>query len=237
MWRARSAILAGLALTPLAGGYGQDTVVVAPPPAMPPSDSARCGFCNRPNVFLALFEGFLINGTVNRFNAWVMNDSTARVTTRTWRRNLENGWDWDRDNFVVNMLGHPYHGSTYFAAARSNGLSYWAGVPLSFFHSAVWEYFGETTQPSINDLVDTGLGGAALGEMFHRVAATIRNNEAGGGGRVLRELAALPFDPVGSLNRLIRGEWSRLGPNPSEHRPVGTVLRAGAGAGIIRGPG
>jgi hypothetical protein len=135
------------------------------------------------------------------------------------------------------MLAHPYNGSLYFSAARSNGLSYWAGVPLSFFHSAVWEYFGETTQPSINDLIDTGLGGSALGEMFYRVAATIRNNESGGGARVLRELAALPFDPVGSVNRLVRGEWSRKAPNPSEHNPVATVLRVGAGAGVVRGPG
>ncbi len=234
---ARIARLAGLVCPPLHAALAQDSVVVPVQPSAPIEDSARCGFCTRASLPAALFEGFLINGSVNRFNAWVLRDSTARVTPTTWRTNLERGWDWDKDNFVVNMLGHPYNGSLYFAAARSNGLSFWEGVPLSFFHSAIWEYFGETTRPSINDLVDTGLGGAALGEMFHRVAATIRNNESGGGVRMLRELAALPFDPAGGVNRLVRGDWSRRGPNSSEHRPPATVARLGGGAGIVRGPG
>ena len=240
-------VLIGLLLAPLRVSLAQDTTAVVPPKdtttVTPPpafrsaADSVRCGFCHRPNLPVAIFEGFLINGAVNRFNAWVLHDSLFYVTSHTWHVNLQRGWDFDKDDFIVNMLGHPYNGSTYFAAARDNGLSYWAGAPLVFFHSTVWEYFGETTQPSINDLIDTGLGGLALGEMFHRVAATIRNNEAGGAGRTLRELAALPFDPVGTVNRLVRGEWGRKGPNPSEHNPVGTVLRVGGGVGLVRGPG
>ena len=238
MRRVTRCLLVGLVFAPVRVTLAQDTVVVgisAPP--KPVADTLRCGFCHRPNLPVALFEGFLVNGTVNRFNAWVLRDSSAKVNPDSWRSNLKNGWSWDKDDFVVNMLGHPYNGSAYFSAARSNGLSYWAGVPLTFFHSAVWEYFGETNPPSINDLVDTGLGGSALGEMFYRVAATIRNNEIGGKPRVLRELAALPFDPVGSVNRLLGGEWGRTAPNPSEHNPVATVLQAGGGAGIVRGPG
>jgi hypothetical protein len=42
---------------------------------------------------------------------------------------------------------------------------------------------------------------------------------------------------VGSVNRLVGGEWSRRGPNPVEHNPVATVLQAGGGAGIVRAPG
>jgi hypothetical protein len=206
-------------------------------PSRQAADTVRCGFCHKPNVPVAVFEGFLVNAVVNRLNVWVLKDSLYEVTPHSWKTNLRRGWDFDTDEFMVNMLGHPYQGSMYYAAARDNGLGFWTGVPLTFFHSVMWEYFGETTQASINDLVDTGLGGAALGEMFHRVAATIRNNEMGGSGRTLRELAALPFDPVGGLNRLVRGEWSRRGPNPEEHRPVGSVLRVGGGAGIVRGPG
>ncbi len=206
-------------------------------PREPLPDSLRCGFCPRPKLPVAIFEGFLVNAVVNRFNVWVLRDSLFEVTPHSWRTNLQRGWEFDKDDFLVNMLGHPYNGSMYFAAARDNGLGFWAGAPLTFFHSVVWEYFGETTRPSVNDLVDTGLGGIALGEMFHRIAATIRNNEQGGGSRTLRELAALPFDPVGSVNRLVRGEWGRRGPNPAEHRPVGTVLRVGGGVGLVRGPG
>jgi hypothetical protein len=238
MLRGTRWLIVGLAFAPLRVMPAQDTTVVVPPAPPPPAaDTLDCGFCHRPNVAAAIFEGFLINGSVNRFNVWVLHDSTFKVTPQSWRTNLRQGWDWDKDNFLVNMLGHPYNGSLYFAAARTNGLSFWAGAPLTFFHSAVWEYFGETSQPSINDLVDTGLGGIALGEMFHRVAATIRNNESGGGGRLLRELAALPFDPVGSVNRLLSGDCCRRGPNPAEHNPVATVLWVGGGAGIVRAPG
>lgn len=231
-------LLAGLLFAPLRVSLAQDTTVVVPPP--PPAaapDFARCGFCHGPSVAAALFEGILVNVTVNRFNVWVLGDSIFRVGFKSWKENLRRGWDWDEDNFVVNMLGHPFNGSAYFASARTNGLSYWVSAPLTFFHSVVWEYFGETSQASVNDLIDTGLGGIALGEMFHRVAATIRNNEEGGGGRVLREIGALPFDPVGSVNRLVRGEWSKRGPNSSEHNPLATVFRTGGGAGIVRGPG
>lgn len=179
-------LLVGLLLAPLRVGLAQDTTAVTPPPSLrPAADSARCGFCHRASVPLAIFEGFLVNAVVNRLNVWVLKDSLYEVTPHSWKTNLRRGWDFDKDDSLVNMLGHPYQGSTYFAAARDNGLGFWAGAPLTFFHSVVWEYFGETTQASINDLVDTGLGGIALGEMFHRVAATIRNNEQGGGGRTL----------------------------------------------------
>ena len=238
MLRITRAWVIGILFVPLRVSLAQDTLVVARPAIIQPvEDTRRCGFCNRPNPFLAVFEGLLAQGLNNRFNLWVRNDSTADVTKETWRRNLHGDWHFDEDNFFVNMLGHPYAGSIHYNGARSNGLSFWASAPFTFFHSAIWEYFGETTRPSINDFIDTGLGGIALGEMFHRVAQTIRNNEAGGGGRILRELVALPFDPMGSFNRLLDGEWTKKGPNPIEHNPLGTVFRLGGGAGIVRAPG
>lgn len=216
----------------------QDTTVVSPPPPVERTrDTLGCGFCNRPQPLFAIFEGLFFQAANNRFNAWVRKDTTAYVTMETWRANLKGGWGWDQDNFLVNMMGHPYAGSLHFAGARSNGMGFWASTPFTFFHSVMWEYFGETTQPSLNDFVDTGLGGIALGEMFHRVAATIRDNEAGGGARFLREFAALPFDPVGTFNRILRGEVSRKGPNPREHNPLETALRFGGGAGLVRAPG
>jgi hypothetical protein len=238
MHRTLRCFFVALVLTPAGAIIAQDTTVVTPPPpTTPAADSVRCGFCHHPNVPLAVLEPLLISGTINRFNAWVLKDSTAYVSPKTWRHNLHQGFDWDNDDFVVNMLGHPFMGSTYFNAARSNGLGYWAAAPLTVLHSAGWEYFGETTQPSVNDMINTSLGGIALGEMFHRVAINIRNNELGGSVRILRELAALPFDPVGTVNRLVSGEWTRRGPNPSDHNPAGTVLWTGAGAGIVRAPG
>jgi len=119
-------LLVGLLLVPLRAGLAQDTTVVkdttvvTPAPQAPAAvDHLRCGFCHRPSVLAAVFEGFLVNVTVNRFNAWVLKDSLFYVNSHSWNTNLKRGWDFDKDDFVVNMLGHPYNGSAYFATRRS----------------------------------------------------------------------------------------------------------------------
>src|SRR5258707_4375400 len=81
----------------------------------------------------------------------------------------------------------------------------------------------------------TSFGGITLGEVFHRITATIRDNRARGRGRILREIAALPMDPIGSLNRLVRGQWRARGGNPPEHYPGSYVFRIGVGARFAQG--
>lgn len=185
-----------------------------PPPARP---------------LLAAGETILINVFVNRVDAWGFQQDWARSGTRAWWRNLRLGWEWDEDAFFTNMFSHPYHGALYFNAGRSNGLGYFESVPIAFFGSWTWENFGETYRPSLNDWFMTSFGGITLGEVFHRVGSTIRNNRAGGGTRILREVAALPVDPIGGLNRLLRGQWTAQGDNPPEHAPQDYVLRLGGG--------
>ena len=184
---------------------------------------------------MAIGQTIAINTFVNRVDAWVFQQDWARSGTRVWGKNLRLGWEWDEDAFPTNMFAHPYHGGLYFNSARHNGLSYFESVPVAFFGSWSWEYFGETYRPSLNDWFMTSFGGIALGEMFHRVGATIRDNGARGRSRTMRELAALPMDPMGGLNRLLRGEWKGIGPNPPEHDPGAYVLRVGAGARFAEG--
>jgi len=178
---------------------------------------------------MAVAQTVLINVFVNRVDAWVFNQDWAHVGPDDWARNLRLGWEWDEDAFGTNMFAHPYHGALYFNAGRANGLDYFRSIPVVFFGSWTWEYFAETYRPSLNDWVMTSFGGIALGEMFHRVAATIRDNQARGGGRTFREIAALPIDPMGAFNRLVRGQWGAVGPNPPEHDPGSYVLRLGGG--------
>jgi hypothetical protein len=192
----------------------QDSVVAARPPQ---------------RVLLGVTEAVGFNVLLNRFDALVMKEDWARAGTRTWSRNLREGWEWDEDAFGVNMFSHPYHGSLYFNAARSNGVGYWDAAPVAFLGSWTWEYFGETYRPSLNDFFMTSFGGITLGEVFHRIGASIRDNRATGSGRLGRELAALPFDPMGGFNRLIRGEWKRIGPNPAEHAPDAWMFRSHVG--------
>lgn len=182
-----------------------------------------------PRPVWAVAQALGVNLVVNRVDAWVLGQDWARVGPSDWSRNLRQGWEWDEDAFGTNMFSHPYHGALYFNGARSHGLDYWEAVPVTFLGSLTWEYFGETYRPSLNDFYMTSFGGITLGEVFHRVASSIRDNRATGGARTARELAALPFDPVGGLNRLIRGEWSRQGPNPGEHRPDAYLFRVHAG--------
>ena len=217
------ALIAGWPLASLAPAVAQvpDSTLPAwtPPPQRP---------------WAAVAEVAAINVLVNRIDAWALQaDWAIGAGTNSWKTNLRLGWEWDEDQFATNMFSHPYHGGLYFNTGRSNGLDYWESAPLAFLGSWTWEYFGESYRPSLNDFFMTSFGGIALGEMFHRVAASIRDNRAGGGARNWREIAALPLDPVGAFNRLIRGEWSERGPNPPEHDPGAFVLRVHAGAQLL----
>lgn len=191
----------------------------------------------RPRVGFAIGEALFVNLFVNRFDAWVLASETERVTPSDWARNFRLGWVWDEDQFGTNMFAHPYHGSLYFNAGRSNGLNFWESIPLVLLGSWTWEYLGETNRPSLNDFFMTTFGGVALGEVAHRVSANIRDNGATGSARTWREIAALPFDPVGGLNRLIRGEWAQTGPNPPEHRRGALTLRARVGFRVVADSG
>jgi hypothetical protein len=189
-----------------------------------------------PNAFKAVSQTVALNVLVNRLDVWLRNREWARVGTRSWARNFRYGWEWDEDEFPTNVFAHPYHGAMYFNAGRANGLDFFESIPVTLFGSWAWEYFGETERPSLNDFLMSGFGGVALGEIFHRVGSTIRDNSARGTGRTLREIAVLPIDPIGGLNRLVRGQWKAVGINPREHDPAAFVLRAGAGVRFAKAP-
>ena len=189
------------------------------------------------NVPLAVSQVLLINLAVNRFDAGLLDKRWARVDASDWRKNFRDGWVWDENSFAGNTFSHPFHGSMYFNAGRANGLDYWESVPLTLFGSWTWEYFGETEQPSLNDFFMTSFGGVAIGEVFYRVGSSIRDNEATGAQRLLREVAAMPFDPIGGLNRFVRGQWASVGPNPVEHSPKSFILRVGAGPRVVADSG
>src|SRR5207249_436623 len=188
-----------------------------------------------PRTVMAIGQVALINTFVNRVDALVFKHDWARSGTRVWGEHLRLGWEWDEDAFTTNMFAHPYHGSLYFNAARSNGVDFFQSVPYAIMGSWTWEYFGEKYRPSLNDWYMTSFGGITLGEVFHRISATIRDNRATGRGRTLREIAALPMDPIGSLNRLVRGQWRARGVNPPEHDPGSYVFRIGGGARFAKG--
>ena len=129
-------------------------------------------------------------------------------TARTIRNNLRSRWDVDRDPFTVNQLGHPYQGSMYHGFARASGLSYWEALGYTFAGSAFWEIAGEATPPSINDQINTGIGGSFLGEALFRISNLVLERE----GRMSpfwRDVAATAISPPTGFNRMAFGNRFR----------------------------
>ena len=109
------------------------------------------------------------NAVVFSFNYFVGQTEFSRVTPNTIKHNLSCEWGWDQSAYQTNQIGHPYQGSTYFAAGRSNGLGFYQSALIAGFGSANWELFGERNEPSLNDLIQTTVGGTAFGEIMHRL--------------------------------------------------------------------
>jgi hypothetical protein len=154
---------------------------------------------------------------------------TARITPKTWWDNMEQGWVWDLDDFVVNQVGHPYQGNNYFNTGRANGLGFYESSAVTAFGSATWEFFGETNHASLNDFINTTLGGIALGEMFHRTAWLIRNPSASGRGRLWSEIGATAVDPITGANRFLSGDASRVSERPPDMVPSRLFAQGSAG--------
>jgi hypothetical protein len=155
---------------------------------------------------------------------------TAHISPESWWENMQQGMVWDLDDFTVNQIGHPYQGNNYFNAGRANGLSFYESAALTAFGSATWEFFGETNHASLNDFINTTLGGITLGEVFHRVGWLIRDTGKTGKGRLWSEIGATAVDPITGINRFMSGDSSRVTEKPSDLVPasIGGVVSAGA---------
>jgi hypothetical protein len=153
----------------------------------------------RPRYTAAVAEILGSNILINAFDRLALRADYAQIDLSSMSRNLSSPWVFDHDSFSVNEIAHPYHGSLYFAAGRSNGLGFWESAAGTALGSATWELFGETEAPSINDIVSTTMGGMVLGEMLHRLY-----EEARRGGSPLRLVAS----PMDALNEALFGDDS-----------------------------
>ena len=147
-----------------------------------------------PAAEIVVFD-FLLNRIDNQY----FGCCDYRVSSDTARRNLRSSWVVDRDPFAVNQIGHPYQGSMYHTFARSAGLGYWEGLAYTFLGSAFWEITGETTPPSRNDQITTGIGGSFLGEALFRMASLMLEKDYLSPG--WREIAAAVVSPATGFNR------------------------------------
>jgi len=147
------------------------------------------------------------------FDRFVSKDSFSIIDLKTIRSNFKTGFVWDNDGFKTNLFLHPYHGGTYFNAARSNGMSFWQSIPFAGGGSLIWEFFMENEPPAINDFFATTIGGTCFGEMNFRISDLIIDDRKRGVKRFGREALVTIISPMRGLNRIISG-------NAWEHRSI-----------------
>jgi hypothetical protein len=155
--------------------------------------------------------------------------SEYRTNGDTIKQHLtDSKWVLDNDQFSINQFLHPYGGSVYYGLARSAGLSFWESFLYSSAGSFLWEIAGETTPPSINDMIATPIGGTFLGEPLFRMASLLLETADGKPG-FWRELGAAVLSPPTGFNRLFFG--NRFDAVFPSHQPA-TFLRLQVG-GIL----
>jgi hypothetical protein len=190
---------------------------------------ANAGDARPPSFWQALSGVAAVNGLTWFYNWHVQRWAWANVGTRSWWENLQAGFAWDDDAFGANQIAHPYHGGLYFNSARASGYDFWGSTPFVAAGSLSWELFTENVRPSINDLINTTLGGIALGEVAYRMSTLLSGSSSR---TTTRQLGALLVNPLSEAQTLVHGRSQ--GPSAAAPQTRSTLLavgqRRGAGA-------
>lgn len=110
---------------------------------------------------------------------WDKEELAIQNIGSKWLENVKNGPVVDKDDWVINYIGHPLSGAAYYTVARHTG----AGKMKSFGYSVLmstffWEYGLEAfaEKPSIQDLIITPLIGSLIGEGMYQIEKNIEEN-------------------------------------------------------------
>jgi hypothetical protein len=179
------------------------------------------------NLALPSLEVAGSNVAVWTFDRYVMRADYSYVDGTTIFRNLQGGWELDRDDFNTNHFLHPYHGSVYFTAARSAGFDFWRSFPFAVTGSLLWKITGENTRPSVNDQITTPVAGAFLGEALFRLSRLVldRHRRPGLG----RWVASAVISPAATFNAAVLD--GRIQDNDPPRPTYSGHLSFGAAAG------
>ncbi len=204
-----------------------------PPEAMPRAPETRTDPVLLParSFLVPLVEVPALNLAVWGFDRFVLRADFAKVNRETISENLRGGWEIDSDDLAMNFLGHPYHGSMAFNAARSSGLTFWEALPAPAVNSYLWEIAGEAEAPSVNDLVITSTSGALLGEAFHRLSAALWDGPRRPS--TSASLLGAALNPLGAFNRRVFGVAR---PRPPLDALVPLELSLQGGGALSSGP-
>jgi len=193
-------------------------------------------------VLIPMAEVPLFHVGLWAFDRYIINADYARISTTTWSHNIKTGWEWDTDRFGMNFLLHPYSGGLNFMSARSNGYNFWESFPFAVGGSLLWEYFGENSLPSYNDVINTPVSGAFYGEILYRLSSNILDDRKTGTERVFRELGAAALSPSRFFNRLVQGKLNKVtSEEVYQKEPINLEISAGmrienSGSRFLTGP-
>jgi len=98
---------------------------------------------------------------------------------KKWADNASNPV-FDKDDWWINYIMHPYWGATYYTLGRERGLKRSQSFWFSFFLSTLFEYGAEALfEPvSIQDMIVTPVAGSLLGEyLFSPIRERIRSHD------------------------------------------------------------
>ncbi len=184
-----------------AAGYAGEHVSAEP---VSPASKAEWGTGSGKSYAIPAIEISAFLWLLNRYDRAVYgNDVYGTDWNSGWQHVTHGPWQVDTDPFGMNMFMHPYMGSINYGFARSAGLNFWESFGYAFAASYVWETYGETGAPSVNDQIMTSFGGTFLGEALFRMASyALEGNEKPG---FWLELGAAAISPPTGLNRLAFG--------------------------------
>lgn len=119
---------------------------------------------------------------------------------------------WDKDEWYINYILHPYWGATYYVRAQQRGFgpvgSFWYSAMLS----TIYEFGAEAIfeKPSIQDMIFTPVGGAIIGDYFMTLRGEIQaRTQATGETSGMDRFLLIATDPLGALNNKVDGWLGR----------------------------
>jgi hypothetical protein len=180
-------------------------------------------------LWIPFTEVFAQNAFVFSMDRFLFKyDFSTTVGKESWNHNIRTGWEWDTDRFGINFIGHPYSGTLSFNAGRANDYNYYQSAAFAVGGSLMWEYFCENTLPSYNDIINTPINGAFIGEILYRLSSNILDDRTTGVQRISRELLAGLIDPMRGFNRILQGKaFKRTNKEVYQKEPLNVTLYAG----------
>jgi len=131
-------------------------------------------------------------------------ESKDNYSFSQWKENVRHA-EWDKDDYVINYVLHPYWGAAYYVRGRERDLSrtqaFWYSTALSTLYEYGFEALFE--RPSIQDLVVTPLAGIVVGDYFMQLRGDILERQRLGETSTKDRWLLLATDPLGAVNNRV----------------------------------